>query len=272
MVQHGGNLNGVSTLVALIPQRRLGVTVLVNHGQSELRDALTRAILDRFLGAAGKDWVGEALARKNAAEAAEVAARGKKGGSRVSGTRPSHGLADYAGTYLHPGYGPITIRAEGGRLVAKYNDDSSTFAHWHYDVFDAETPDVENIWLDSQIQFEGDLAGRISALKMAIEPALKPALFPKQPDAKLSDPAWLSHLTGTYLLSGNKVYVALVGNRLSWTSEGGIPAALQPALGGEFVHERRQDARIAFRTDATGRANGLTFIDASGVYEAKRID
>ena len=56
MVQHGGNLSGVSTLVAMLPAERLGVTVLVNHGGSELRDALARQIVDRFLGAVGKDF------------------------------------------------------------------------------------------------------------------------------------------------------------------------------------------------------------------------
>ena len=272
MVQHGGNLPGVSTLVALLPSERLGVTVLVNHGGSELRDALTRQILDRFLAASGKDWVGEALTRKQAGEAAEVAARGKKGGSRIAGTKPSHKLGDYAGLYHHPGYGPLTMRVEGGKLVGRYNDDSTALSHWHHDVFDADTSDVENLWLDGRVQFVSDMAGRVSGVQMAIEPALQTALFQRQPDAKLSEAAYLRGLTGTYDLAGSKVTVALAGNRLSWTGAGGQPAALLPALGGEFVHERRRDAQIAFRTDASGRASALTLTDSSGVYEAKRID
>ncbi|MBC7986117.1 MAG: beta-lactamase family protein, partial [Sphingomonadaceae bacterium] len=67
LIQHGGNLNGVSTIVMMIPEERLGVTVLINQGQSELRDAMARAVLDRFLGESGRDWVGEALGRKRAA-------------------------------------------------------------------------------------------------------------------------------------------------------------------------------------------------------------
>lgn len=272
LVQHGGNLPGVSTLVALLPAERLGVTVLVNHGGSELRDALTRQIMDRFLGASGKDWVGEALTRKKAGEAAEVAARDKKGGSRVAGTRPSHGLADYAGQYHHPGYGPLTVRMEGDRLVGRHNDDESALSHWHYDVFDADTTDVESLWLDGRVQFVSDFAGRVSGVTMPIESALPPATFARLPDARLSDPAYLRGLAGTYELAGTRVTVALAGNRLSWTSAGGQPAQLLPALGGEFVHERRRDAQIAFRTDASGHASAVTLTDSSGVYEAKRID
>jgi hypothetical protein len=272
MVSHGGNLPGISTLVALIPEQKLGVTVLVNQGGSELRDALTRAILDRFLGASGKDWVGEALARKTAGEAEEVSARKAKGGTRVAGTRPSHALADYAGTYTHPGYGPITIRLDGKKLVGRYNDDSSPLSHWHYDVFDADIEDPESLWLDGRIQFQTDLAGRISAVQMPIETALAAATFAKQPDARLSDPAYLRNLTGTYELGGNKLAISLAGGKLSWLSAGGVPAELMPALGGEFVHARRLDARIAFKTDSSGRATALTLTDSSGVYEAKRID
>ncbi len=272
MVEHGGNLPGVSTLVALLPGERLGVTILVNHGGSELRDALARAIIDRFLGASGKDWVGEALARKRAGEAAEVTARQAKGGSRVAGTRPSHALADYAGSYSHPGYGPLAIRLDAGALTGTYNDDTSPLTHFHYDVFDATTENPEHVLLDARVQFLSDFYGRVSSVRVAIEPAVEPAVFERQPDARLSDPAFLARLTGTYDLAGSPVIVSLAGNRLTWLSPGGQPAALLPALGGEFTHARRRDARIVFVTGASGRATALRFIDSSGVYEARRVE
>jgi len=272
MVEHGGNLPGVSTLVALLPDERLGVTILVNHGGSELRDALTRALIDRFLGASGKDWVGEALTRKRAGETAEVSGRQAKGASRIAGTRPSHALADYAGSYSHPGYGPLTIRLDEGTLTGTYNDDTSPLAHFHYDVFDATTENPEHVLLDSRVQFLSDFYGRISGVRMAIEPAVEPAVFERQPDARLSDPAFLARLTGSYDLGGSPVIVSLAGNRLTRLSPGGQPAALLPALGGEFTHARRRDARIVFVTGASGRATALRFIDSSGVYEARRVE
>lgn len=271
LVQHGGNLPGVSTMVAMLPSEQLGVTVLVNHGASELRDALTRRIMDRFLGEQNKDWLREALARKRARENEEGGARERKGASRVAGARPSHNLGDYAGAYHHPGYGPLTVQLIDDRLVGRYNDDTSSLSHWHYDVFTADTEDVENSWVDGRIQFVSDFAGRVSGVQFALEPTLPPILFARQPEARLSDPAYLQGLAGTYELAGSKVTVRLSGNRLSWTVAGGAPAALVPALGDGFVHERQREVRIAFRTDSTGRATGLTYTDSSGVYEAKRI-
>lgn len=272
VVQHGGNLPGVSTLVALMPAERLGVTVLVNHGGSELRDALTWAIMDRFLGERGRDWTGEALARKRAGEASEVAARANIGASRVDGTRPSHALADFAGAYDHPGYGPITVTLSGNRLAARYNDDSSPLEHFHYDVFNATTTDPRHLMLDGRFQFVMDSYGRISGVQSAIEPALPAATFARQPEARLSDPDHLRRLTGTYELAGNRVVVSLSGNQLAWTIIGGQPAVLIPSLGGEFTHSRRRDARIAFDIGPSGPATGVRLIDSSGVYAARRVN
>ena len=36
------------------------------------------------------------------------AARGKAGGGRVAGTKPSHALDDYVGEFEHPAYGVLT--------------------------------------------------------------------------------------------------------------------------------------------------------------------
>jgi CubicO group peptidase (beta-lactamase class C family) len=271
-VQHSGNLPGISTMVMMLPDQKLGVSVLVNHAASELRDALARELIDRFLGASGKDWVGEALARKKAAEAGEVAARKAKGGSRVPNTRPSQNLSAYAGTYHHPGYGPVTVRLQNNKLVAAYNDDNAPLDHWHYDVFDPATTDPENILLDLRLQFVSDVAGRIAELRIPMEPALPPTVFKKQADARLSDPAYLRTLAGTYRLNGNRVSISVVGSNLVYQAAGGAPAALVPGLDGTFTHPNRQDAEIAFRRTAQGRSAALVLTDPSGVFVANRMD
>jgi hypothetical protein len=272
MVQHGGNLPGISTALMMLPDQKLGVTVLVNHGSSELRDALARQLLDRLLSASGKDWVGEALARKKASEAGEVAARNAKGGSRVADTRPSQKLSAYAGSYNHPGYGAVKDRLEGGKLVAGYNDDSAPLGHWHYDVFDTATTDPENLFLDTRVQFVSDVAGRIAELRIPMESALPPMVFKKQADARLSEPAYLRTLTGAYQLNGNRVLISVVGSKLIYQAPGSAPAALIPGLDGTFTHPNRQDAEIAFRSNAQGRATALLLTDPSGVFVANRVD
>jgi len=44
-------------------------------------------------------------------------------------------LHDYAGEYVHPGYGVLTVECRDEELVAIYNELELTFKHLHYDVF-----------------------------------------------------------------------------------------------------------------------------------------
>jgi CubicO group peptidase (beta-lactamase class C family) len=271
-VQHGGALPGIATLVTLVPGQRIGVAVLANQSGAELPRALTRTLLDRFLALEPIDWLGPALARKTASEASDVAGRQNKGGTRAPGTQPSHPLAEFAGTYAHPGYGPITIEANGTQLVGRYNDDSSPLAHWHYNVFDATSEDVDNLWLDSRLQFVSDFHGRVSGLQIVMEPAVPPVLFARQPEAQLSDPEHLRTLSGTYQLGGTRVVVSLSGRRLMIAAGGGQPVPLLPGLGGEFVHSQAQGTSVGFRQGPDGRAASLVLTNASGQFEAKRVE
>ena len=51
----------------------------------------------------------------------EKRGKGKSRSDRVRGTRPSHRLEEYAGTYRHPGYGPIRIDVAYPVLKGKYD-------------------------------------------------------------------------------------------------------------------------------------------------------
>jgi CubicO group peptidase (beta-lactamase class C family) len=271
IVQHGGNLPGSSTLISLAPNSKLGVTVLVNQSGSSLPRALSRMILDRLLGEKAIDWTGEALVQKKAAEASDTAGRGSKEATRVKGTSPAHAIADYAATYRNAAYGDMLVNLNSGALTLTFNDDSSALSHFHYDVFDATTEDPDSVLVDGRFQFVTDMAGRVSGISTLIEPQVAPIIFKRQPDAKLSDPAYLKGLTGTYKLSGVEQIVALSGNTLILTGKGGRPAELVPGLAGEFTHPRQGDLRIMFTLDAKGKATGVVFIDTTGVYEAVKV-
>jgi hypothetical protein len=166
----------------------------------------------------------------------------------------------------------MQVRLDGEKLIATYNDDSAPLGHWHYDVFETATTDPENALLDTRVQFVSDVAGRIAELRTPMEAALPAAVFKKQADAQLSDPAHLRRLTGNYQLNGNRIAVSLVGNKLVYQAPGGAPAALIPGLDGTFTHPSRQDAEITFRRNQQGQSTALVLTDASGVFVANRVD
>jgi CubicO group peptidase (beta-lactamase class C family) len=135
---HTGSIDGMSALLALVPQERLGMVVYLNLDHAELRHALMYRIVDAFLGAEPRDWSTELRAVYAPFAEQERAATREAESRRVAGTRPSLALEAYAGTFadpdsLHPG---VTVRAEGGKLVATMGAGvTGEMEHWHYDGF-----------------------------------------------------------------------------------------------------------------------------------------
>ncbi|OGD33801.1 MAG: serine hydrolase, partial [Candidatus Aminicenantes bacterium RBG_19FT_COMBO_58_17] len=101
-VHHGGNIDGFSAMVSMLPQDRVGFVVLSNKNGTGLPELLIRHASDLILGLEAKDWVGEAAKSKVKGEAASKEAEKKKAARRVPNTKPSHGLDAYAGDYFHP--------------------------------------------------------------------------------------------------------------------------------------------------------------------------
>ena len=61
-VAHGGDLNGFTSRVVLLPQKNAGLVLLVNHGSHPLPNALVPDRLDHLLGLPHADAAGRALA------------------------------------------------------------------------------------------------------------------------------------------------------------------------------------------------------------------
>lgn len=97
---------------------------------------------------------------------------------RQTGTHPSHSLSDYAGTYIHPAYGSITISYSNQQLSVTYFQEFQNYplTHWQYDVFAAvqfETALFFNFHTD-------DITGKITQVGIPFESSVDPLLFLRQ--------------------------------------------------------------------------------------------
>ncbi len=139
IIHHGGNIDGFSAEVDLVPEQRLGIVILTNMNGTALRDALPYAIYDRFLGVKdGKDWSAAYLEERQRMLARADSLKAKVEAAHVKGTKPSLPLEKYAGAYADSLYGPLTITVENGHLVATRNAAFvGDLEHWHYDTFRA---------------------------------------------------------------------------------------------------------------------------------------
>jgi CubicO group peptidase (beta-lactamase class C family) len=142
VVQHGGNIDGMSAHVAMLPEEKIGVVTLTNLNGATVAAVLAYRVFDHFLGAPLGDPSGDALKVIAAAEqqGKEVLANLEK--ARKTGTTPSLPLADYAGTYSDSMYGELKITQAGNALRIQYGPAfDGTLEHWHFDTFRANWKD-----------------------------------------------------------------------------------------------------------------------------------
>jgi len=142
VAMHTGSIDGMSAIIGMIPEERVGVVVLANLDHAELRHALMYRVLDMAVGAPARDWSTEMRAMYGARSTQARGAERRRDSLRVTGTRPSLALERYAGTYADSLYGEATVRLENGVLVATLGSGRvGELAHWSYDTFRARWRD-----------------------------------------------------------------------------------------------------------------------------------
>ncbi len=137
LVWHSGGMDGMSAVVMLVPEEKLGITVL-SHQDGGIVSAMAYQLLDAYLGAPRTDWAGLVLKFREEREQKAKEAEAKLVAARVQGTKPALALGRYAGTYRDPMYGDLSLTQENGKLVLRFSHSPSFTAdleHWQYDTF-----------------------------------------------------------------------------------------------------------------------------------------
>jgi CubicO group peptidase (beta-lactamase class C family) len=180
-LSHGGYLHDVSSEVTLVPQRGIGIVSFTNFGFPSISKLINEAVLGLMLNHPAARTVEEKLVRyeRRVLENKERIAAVR----RVANTSPPHALDNYAGTYVHPGYGPVEIYRSGDELVFRRNRLSLRLEHWHYEAWVARDPGIFFIHVPhafdraSLFLFETNAAGEVAAVTLRLEPAVAPIRF-----------------------------------------------------------------------------------------------
>jgi CubicO group peptidase (beta-lactamase class C family) len=146
LVSHSGALDGMRSIVMLVPEERLGIVALSNGGEAGrlLTAAATLRVVDSYIGTPVGDWAADFRQVYRNGLARDSVDRAKEDSAHVPGTKPSLDLARYAGTYRSEMYGDLTVTADSGRLVLAYGLFLlADLAHWHYDTFKVTWRDPE---------------------------------------------------------------------------------------------------------------------------------
>jgi CubicO group peptidase (beta-lactamase class C family) len=179
VVQHGGNVDGMTALVGMMPEEKIGIVILTNMNGTGLPTTLMQRAFDHQLGVTPEDWSAKAYARTEAARARAREAQRRAEAARVPNTKPSLPIAKYAGTYADSLMGEIVVRDSSGTLVLQFGPNwHGTLEHWHYDTFRTRfgTPVLGAI----PVQFRLGPNGTVDEVQMDLA---GPATFRRKPDA-----------------------------------------------------------------------------------------
>lgn len=135
VVEHGGNIDGMSALVAMIPEEKLGLVILTNMNGTPLPGAIASRVYDLYLGVQPKDYSAELFKIYSAFLEQGKQAQKKIDESRVKGTSPTLALDKYAGPYKDEMYGDAKVTIENGKLALTTPGFAGDLEHWNYDTF-----------------------------------------------------------------------------------------------------------------------------------------
>ncbi len=166
IVYHTGSIEGRSTIVGLIPDRRVGVAIFTNLDHSELRHALMYTVFDRFIGPStpAHDWSAEMRVLYRRLADSSRAAQQAEESKRIANTHPTLPLDRYAGTYADSLFGTATVGMSDGRLTLQAGTAKGQLEHWQYDVFRVTWPDP--FWDASYVAFVIDPDGAVGELRV----------------------------------------------------------------------------------------------------------
>ncbi len=177
-VAHGGDLNGFTARVVLLPQKHAGLAVLVNHGSHPLPNAVTPDLLDRLLGLMPEDNASRAMARRNAADAAALRPEVEAKATNATPAPPPRPHGAYVGSYSHPGYGELTVGTAGEALAVQYNDMPALLLHRQGELFETRTERPEHQDFSGlKLVFQGDDKGGVSGIAADMQAGVQPILF-----------------------------------------------------------------------------------------------
>ncbi len=165
---HTGSLDGRTSIVGLIPDKKFGIYIFGNIDHVEIRHALMFKAFDMFgFGDNSRDWSTEMKTLYDERTAVGEKQMETVKGLRVQNTQPRLPLEAYAGKYSDPFYGSMEVTVTNGKLMLKVNSDlTGTLEHWQHETFQAVWS--KRWWGEDFIAFQlNPINGKVDSLTLS---------------------------------------------------------------------------------------------------------
>jgi len=171
LVSHTGGLNGMISMVAIVPEENLGVVVLTNFDTHPLSRAVTNTILDAYLGADDQGWDQRYAGVVQKLRDRRELERKARDQAHLANPRPSLPLEAYTGRYTSAVFGDAQVTlADGGLKLSPTPHPGITgrLDPWQLDTFLCTWSDA--VWDQSLVYFDLDDAGAVTQLRFTVRP------------------------------------------------------------------------------------------------------
>jgi len=267
VVEHGGNIDGMSPLATTTPEDKLGLVILTNLNGIPLTNAIASRVYDLYLGMPPRDYSADLLKNYNALLEQGKQAQKKIEESRVKGTSPTLALDKYAGAYKDEMYGDAKVAVQNGKLVLTTPGFVGDLDHWNYDTFQVTWR--ERSLGKALVTFTLNARGKVDEMKL---PDLQIS-FKRGPDpadttagVKLSE-ADLSKFAGKYeaKVPPIEISIEMVGGLLKAVVPGQPVYTLTPVSSARFRIEGAPAGSFVQFDIAQGKVRSLTIEQGANV-------
>jgi CubicO group peptidase (beta-lactamase class C family) len=181
LMSHGGSFNGHRTNISYMPELNAGIVVLCNLNLTSFPDVLTRVIYDRLLGIGDvMEWNPLYKAQDRAREELDRAEVEQFLAGHQPENKPQYELAEYTGTYTHPGYGTFVIAMSEKGLIQTFEERTFPLETYGGETFATRFQSTENYLHHMAMTFESDIEGRVEAVTVPLIPDIPTQRFVRE--------------------------------------------------------------------------------------------
>lgn len=178
LIHHGGNIDGMSSLVAFLPKEKLGVVILTNMQETFFPYAVMYQVFDMYLEPESpKDWDKYLQSLLTFVKSKLATYFHFLEMARQKNTQPSAPFAAFCGSYENEVYGRLDLEEDNDGLFVKFAGFEGKLTHWENDTFLLEI--IQNTPHDLKcfLKFTQN-GGNIVSLEVKIESVIE-AIFHK---------------------------------------------------------------------------------------------
>jgi CubicO group peptidase (beta-lactamase class C family) len=261
--EHGGNIDGFSANVGLLPRDGIGVVILTNMNGTSVPSIIRNNVFDRFLGLEQIDWNLRFLDTQAKSKQVKAEIETENDPIQKQNTIPTHATEEYLGTYEHPAYGKLEITADNGQLELIMKGELVELEHYHYDVFKAKNGLLES----TKFAFEMNKDGDIHQISASLQIGVNDIVFERQPEISDFD---INIYLGKYELAGQVMNFYKEGDLMKLDVPGQPTYTLVPQKEHQFSIKGLTGFAIIFKVKKGKPAESVIFNQPNGVFTAKR--